>query len=44
MVFGDSYAGKSRVIRTLSEAMSGIKDDPAFVNVQCFFANPKSIT
>jgi dynein heavy chain len=44
MVVGDPYSGKSCVIRTLSEAMSNIKDDPEFVNVQSFFINPKAIT
>lgn len=44
MVVGDPYAGKSSVIRTLQEAISGIKDDPDFVNVQTFFINPKAVT
>ena len=44
MVVGDPYAGKSNIIRTLSEAMSNIKDDPNFVNVQTLFVNPKAIT
>lgn len=44
MVVGDPYAGKSTVIKTLQDAMSNIKDDPDFVNVQTFFVNPKAIT
>lgn len=44
MVVGDPYAGKSTVIKILQEAMSSIKDDPEYVNVQTFFVNPKSIT
>lgn len=44
MVVGDPYAGKSSVIKVLQQAMSMIKDDPKFVNVQTFFVNPKSIT
>ena len=44
MVVGDPYAGKSCVIRTLKEAMSNIKDNPDFVNVENHFVNPKSIT
>lgn len=44
MVVGDPYAGKSSIILVLAEAMSAIKDDPKFVNVQRFFVNPKSIT
>jgi len=44
MVVGDPYAGKSTVIKTLSEAMSNVKDDPKFVNVLSYFINPKSIT
>ena len=44
MVVGDPYAGKTCVIRTLQQAMSGIKDDPNFVNVQTHYVNPKSIT
>lgn len=44
MVVGDPYAGKSTVIKTLQEAMSTIKDDPNFVNVQTHYVNPKSIT
>jgi dynein heavy chain len=44
MVVGDPYAGKSSVIKVLSTAMSNVKNDPKFVNVQCFFVNPKSIT
>jgi len=44
MVVGDPYAGKSSVIKVLQQAMSSIKDDPKFVNVQTFFVNPKAIT
>jgi dynein heavy chain len=44
MVVGDPYAGKSAVIRCLQEAMSGIKDDPEFFNVQSFYINPKAVT
>jgi dynein heavy chain len=44
MVVGDPYAGKSSIIRVLGEAMSSIKDDPKFVNVENHFVNPKSIT
>jgi dynein heavy chain len=44
MVVGDPYAGKSSVIKVLSQAMSMIKNDPKFVNVQTFYVNPKSIT
>lgn len=44
MVVGDPYAGKSTCIQTLQEAMSNIKDDPEFVNVQSFYINPKSVT
>jgi len=44
MVVGDPYAGKSSIIQVLAEAMSAIKDDPKYVNVQRFFVNPKSIT
>lgn len=44
MVVGDPYAGKSSIIQVLAEAMSAIKDDPKYVNVQRYFVNPKSIT
>jgi dynein heavy chain len=44
MVVGDPYAGKSSIIAVLAEAMSSIKDDPKYVNVQRHFVNPKSIT
>lgn len=44
MVVGDPYAGKSCSIRALKEAISLIKDDPRFVNVETHFVNPKSIT
>jgi dynein heavy chain len=44
MVVGDPYAGKSTNINTLKEAMSTIKDDPDFVNVETHFINPKAIT
>ena len=44
MVVGDPYAGKSSVIKCLKQAMSLIKDDPNFVNVENHFVNPKSIT
>lgn len=44
MVVGDPYAGKSSIIAVLAEAMSAIKDDPKYVNVQRYFVNPKSIT
>jgi len=44
MVVGDPYAGKSSVIKILQQAMSNVKDDPKFVNVQTHYVNPKSIT
>jgi dynein heavy chain len=44
MVVGDPYAGKTTVIKILQQAMSSIKDDPKFVNVQTHFVNPKAIT
>jgi len=44
MVVGQAYSGKSCVITTLQQAISGIKDNPKFVNVQTFYVNPKSIT
>jgi len=44
MVVGDPYAGKTSIINVLSQAMSAIKDDPKFVNVQLFFVNPKAVT
>lgn len=44
MVVGQAYSGKSCVIKTLQQAISGIKDNPKFVNVQTFYVNPKSIT
>ena len=44
MVVGDPYAGKSCSIKALKEAISQIKDDPRFVNVETHFVNPKSIT
>lgn len=43
MVVGRSFSGKSKVIQTLSRAISLVKDDPNFVNVLCYFINPKSI-
>jgi ABC-type phosphate/phosphonate transport system ATPase subunit len=43
MVVGKSFSGKSKVIQTLARAMSIIKDDPLFVNVLCYYINPKSI-
>jgi len=44
MVVGDPYAGKTSIINVLSTAMSTVKDDPKFVNVQLFYVNPKSVT
>ena len=44
MVVGKAFCGKSKVIQTLQRAMSMIKDDPAYVNVLCYYVNPKSIT
>jgi dynein heavy chain len=44
MVVGDPYAGKSSVIKVLSEAMSAIKGDPKFVNVMKYYINPKAVT
>jgi len=43
MVVGKAFSGKSKVITTLQKAMSNIKDDPNFVNVLCYYINPKSI-
>lgn len=43
MVVGGAFSGKSQVIKVLQEAMSTIKDNPLFVNVLCFYINPKSI-
>jgi dynein heavy chain len=43
MVVGKAFSGKSKVIQTLQRGMSLIKDDPNFVNVLCFYINPKSI-
>ena len=37
-------AGKSCIIKVLKEAMSNIKDNPAFVKVESYHVNPKSIT
>ena len=43
MVVGGAFSGKSKVIKVLQDAMSSIQNNPAFVNVQTFFINPKSI-
>ena len=43
MVVGGAYSGKTKVIDVLKLAMSNIKDDPLFVNVQTTFINPKSV-
>jgi dynein heavy chain len=44
MVVGKALSGKSKVLQTLARAISHVKDDPRFVNVQSFYVNPKSIT
>jgi dynein heavy chain len=49
MVFGDAYAGKSKVIETLQEAMSntpGMRVDggEGLIKVETYCLNPKSIT
>jgi dynein heavy chain, axonemal len=49
MVFGDPYSGKSKVINTLKEAMSrtpgmAIDGSEGIINVETYYANPKSIT
>jgi dynein heavy chain len=44
MVVGKAFSGKSKVLSVLAKAMSYIKDDPKFVNVLSYYANPKSIT
>lgn len=44
MVVGKAFSGKTKVLQTLSKAISHIKDDPRFVNVLLYFVNPKSIT
>lgn len=44
MVVGGAYAGKSKVINTLSRSMAAIQGDPNFEhNVENYFINPKSI-
>jgi len=43
MVVGGAFSGKSKVTKVLQDAMSSIQNNPAFVNVQTFFINPKSI-
>ena len=43
MVVGGAFSGKSKVIKVLQEAFSTIKDNPLFVNVLCYYINPKSI-
>ena len=43
MVVGKAFSGKSRVIKTLQNSMSIIKDDPNFVNVLTYYLNPKSV-
>ena len=45
MVVGDPYAGKSCVIKTLAEAISGCSEnDEAYQIVDEHYVNPKSIT
>jgi hypothetical protein len=46
MVVGDPYAGKSCVMKTLAEAISGAseKDPDNYQKVDEHYVNPKSIT
>jgi dynein heavy chain len=45
MVVGDPYAGKSSIIKMLSQAMSAIQDDPKFEGtVEIYTINPKAVT
>ena len=44
MLVGQTFSGKSKVISTLQMAISSVKDNPNFANVQKITLNPKSIT
>ncbi len=43
MVVGHAFSGKSKTIKTLAGAISSVKDNPQYNNVQLLFINPKSI-
>ena len=43
MVVGQSFAGKTSILKVLAKSFGHIKDNPNFVPVETFIMNPKSL-
>jgi hypothetical protein len=44
MLVGETFSGKTKVIRTLQLAINSIRTDPEFTKTHMKCLNPKSIT